>query len=196
MAEMLEKIRKCRRCVAARFDAVRPPPVFSGDLDAPLLIIGQAPGLTEYEKKSPFVGSSGNRLFSWLQQAELEESWIREHALIFQRYLCYPGKRPAGDGDRRPGSEQLELCSPHLSSVLSLMTGFNLKLIIPVGRQAIDAFYAPSKTLEEIIGTQMGYASATVIPLPHPSGVSRWHQKQEHRILIYQALELIRSIDL
>jgi uracil-DNA glycosylase family 4 len=112
MAGKLGKIRKCRRCVAAGFDAVRPPPVFSGDLDAPLLIIGQAPGLAEYEHKSPFVGSSGHRLFSWLQQAGLEESWIREHALIFQRYLCYPGKRSDGDGDRRPVTEQLELCPP------------------------------------------------------------------------------------
>ena len=173
MADTLREIRKCRRCVGAGFDAVRPPPIFGGDLDASLLIIGQAPGLTEYEQQSPFVGSSGKRLFSWLQQAGLEEPWIREHALIFQRYLCYPGKRPDGDGDRRPGSEQLELCSPHLSSVLSLMTGFNLKLIIPIGRLAIDAFYTPSITFEEIIGTQMEYASAQVIPLPHPSGISR-----------------------
>jgi len=193
---MLGKIRKCRRCVDAGFDTVRPPPIFSGDLDAPLLIIGQAPALTECEQKTPFVGSSGKRLFSWLKQAGLEESWIRDHALIFQRYLCCPGKRPDGDGNRRPTSEQLELCSPHLSSVLSLLAGLNLKLIIPVGRLAVDAFYAPSKTLDEIIGTQMKYANAHVIPLPHPSGISRWHQTQEHRALIYQALELIRSVGL
>jgi len=98
--------------------------------------------------------------------------------------------------NRRPSSEQLELCSRHLSRVLSLMTSLNLKLIIPVGRLAIDAFYAPLKTLEEIIGSQMRNASAYVIPLPHPSGISRWHQIQEHRALIYQALELIRSFRL
>ncbi len=97
---------------------------------------------------------------------------------------------------RRPTSEQLELCSPHLSSVLSLMTGLNLKLIVPVGRLSVDAFYASSKTLDEIIGAQMGYASAQVIPLPHPSGISRWHQRQEHRKLIYQALDRIRSVGL
>lgn len=84
MTDKLEKIRKCRRCVDAGFDAVRPPPVFNGDLDAPLLIIGQAPGLTEHEQQSPFVGLSGNRLFSWLHQTELEESWIKELALIFR----------------------------------------------------------------------------------------------------------------
>ncbi|MFO7943005.1 MAG: hypothetical protein R6U51_01690, partial [Anaerolineales bacterium] len=53
--------------------------------------------LTKYEQNSPFVGLSGTRLFSWLRQAGLEESWIREYALVFQRYLCYPGKRPDGE---------------------------------------------------------------------------------------------------
>ncbi len=72
---MLQKIRECRRCVDAGFDAVQPPPIFSGGLAASVLIVGQAPGLTEYEQKSPFVGPSGKRLFSWLQQAGLEESW-------------------------------------------------------------------------------------------------------------------------
>jgi hypothetical protein len=56
------------------------------------------------------------------------------------------------------------------------MVGLNLKLIISVGRLAIDAFYTPSKTLEDIIGAQMGYANAHVIPLPHPSGISRLYQ--------------------
>jgi len=88
MADMLQKIRECRRCVAAGFDVIKPHPIFSGDLDASLLIVSQALGLTEYEYKSPFVGSSGKRLFSWLQQLSLDESWIWEHALIFQRYLC------------------------------------------------------------------------------------------------------------
>ena len=56
--------------MAADFDSVRSPPIFSGDLDASLLIINQAPGLTEYEQQSPFFVSSGNRLFSWLQLAK------------------------------------------------------------------------------------------------------------------------------
>ena len=48
------------------------------------------------------------------------------------------------------------------------MVSLNMKLIIPIGRLAIDTFYVPSKTLEYIIGAQMRYASAKVIPLPHP----------------------------
>jgi len=175
-------------------DSVQPPPLFAGNLDAPLLIIGQALGIEESNQKLPFVGPSGSRLFSWFKQAGLEEAWIREHALIFQRCLCYPGKQPNGPGDRQPSSRQIELCQPHLSWGLSLMIGLNLKLIIPVGRLAIDGFYSLSKTLDEIIGQRMKYAQAHMVPLPHPSRISHWHKKQERRSLIYQALKLIRSI--
>jgi len=67
---------------------------------------------------------------------------------------------------------------------------------MPVGRLAIDAFFPASKALEKIIGKRMKYSHAHVIPLPDPSDISRWHQTQEHRALIYQAVKLIGSVDL
>ncbi len=196
MENILQEIRGCRKCLDAGYESVHPPPVFEGNLDAPVLIIGQAPGIEEFNQKQPFVGSSSKRLFSWLKQAGLKETWIREHAFIFQRYLCYPGKQPDESGDCSPSSTQLDLCQPHLSRVLSLMTGLNLRLIIPVGRLAIDAFFPSSKALEKIIGQRLKYSRALVVPLPHPSGLSRWYQNQEHRALIYRALEMIGDLNL
>ncbi len=196
MDNILQEIQNCRKCLEAGYESVQPPPIFEGSIYAPVLIIGQAPDIEEFNQKQLFVGSSGRRLFSWLKQAELKEAWIREHALIFQRYLCCPGKQPDGSGDRSPSSTQLDLCQPHLSRILSLMTGLNLRLIIPVGRLAIDAFFPASKALEKIIGQRLKYSRALVVPLPHPSGLSLWHQKQEHRALIYRALEMIGALNL
>ena len=66
------------------------------------------------------------------------------------------------------------------------------EVIIPIGRLAITLFYDKKLKLTEIIGTQMQIDSgAWVIPLPHSSGASRWHQIKEHRLLIDQAIELI-----
>ena len=189
----------CKSSTAAESvlsESVHPLPIFEGSLDAPVLIIGQAPEIEEFNQKQPFAESGGKRLFSWLQQAGLKEAWIREHALIFQRYLCYPGKQPDGSGYRSPSSKQLDLCQPHLSRVLSLMTGLNLRLIIPVGRLAIDALFPASKALEKIIGQRLKYSRALVVPLPHPSDLSRWYQNQEHRALIYLALEMIGDLNL
>jgi hypothetical protein len=39
-----------------------------------------------------------------------------------------------------------------------------------VGRQGFDAFDTPSKTLEEIIGTQMGFPSSRLSPYPTIAG--------------------------
>lgn len=152
MDSLLQKIYACRKCLEAGYESVQPPPIFEGSLDAAALIIGQAPGIDEFNLKQPFVGPDRKRLFSWLKQAGLEEDWISEHVLIFQCFLCYPGKQADGSEDRRPSTTQLELCRPHLSRVLSVMTGRNLSLIIPVGRLAINVFFPPSKSLEEIIG--------------------------------------------
>jgi len=196
MDTILQTIHKCQKCLDAGHESVQPPPAFEGSTDAPILIIGQAPGIDEFNENQPFVGSDRKRLFSWLKQAGLEEAWTKEHTLIFRRYLCFPGKQPDGSGDRSPSSKQLELCQPHLARVLSVMAGLNLKLIVPVGRLAISAFFPTSRSLEEIIGQQMKYSRALVIPLPHPSGLSRWHQSQDHRALIYQALKMIGDLTL
>ena len=196
MDSILQAVHNCRKCLEAGCESVQPPPIFDCGTNAPILIIGQAPGIEEFNQKQPFVGSDRKRLFAWLKQAGLEEAWIREHAFIFQRYLCYPGKELDGGGDRRPSSKQLELCQPHLARILSVMAGLNLKLIVPVGRLAINAFFPTSRPLEEIIGQQMKYSRALVIPLPHPSGLSRWHQSQDHRALIYRALKMIRDLNL
>ena len=48
--------------------------------------------------------------------------------------------------------------------------------------------------LTEIIGTQKQLENgAWVVPLPHSSGASRWHQIEENRLLIEKAVELIKG---
>jgi uracil-DNA glycosylase len=65
-------------------------------------------------------------------------------------------------------------------------------VIIPIGRLAITLFFDSKQKLDEIIGRQKQLPTGTwVIPLPHSSGASRWHQSQENRELIEQAIELI-----
>jgi uracil-DNA glycosylase len=67
----------------------------------------------------------------------------------------------------------------------------NPRLIIPVGRLAIGLFYLASQPLEAIIGTEKQVDERWVVPLPHSSGASRWHQTSENRQRIEQAIQLI-----
>jgi len=66
-------------------------------------------------------------------------------------------------------------------------------MIIPIGRLAINLFYPKKLKLQEIIATRLEVSGRWVIPLPHSSGASRWHQLEDNRRLIDQAITLIRE---
>ncbi len=61
------------------------------------------------------------------------------------------------------------------------MAGLNLKLITPVGSLAIDTLYAPSETLERKLLKLRYRAPKRMLSPTHPSRISHWHKKQEHR---------------
>jgi uracil-DNA glycosylase len=55
---------------------------------------------------------------------------------------------------------------------------------------AIEAFLGKRK-LEECIGTFEESNGALLLPLPHPSGVSRWLLDPAHQQLLHQALAIL-----
>ncbi len=153
------------------------------------MIIGQAPGITEREALRPFNAGSGTRLFQWLNRANFEEAEFRAKQYMTSITKCYPGKASNGQGDRVPTRKEQMLCRPYLEAEIDLV---NPLIIIPVGRLAINLFYSASLKLREIIGTEKQAGKRWVVPLPHPSGASRWHQISENRERINHAIALIR----
>ena len=154
------------------------------------MTIGQAPGITEQEAERPFNAGSGTRLFGWLAQAGLEEEWFRTTQYMTSVTKCYPGRAASGSGDRVPSRREQALCRPYLEREIELV---DPQVIIPIGRLAINLYYPPKLVLREIIGTQHNVEGRWVIPLPHSSGASRWHQIEENRVLIGQAIALIKD---
>jgi uracil-DNA glycosylase len=155
------------------------------------MTIGQAPGITEVTARRPFNAGSGSRLFEWLGQAGIDEAWFRATQYMTSVTKCYPGRAKGGTGDRVPSRREQALCRPFLDRELVLVKP---ALIIPVGRLAIELFYPRTSRLEDIIGAEMQLESgAWVVPLPHPSGASRWHQVEENRARIQTAIRLIEG---
>ncbi len=196
MADINEKLltlhqsmKECRACLDEGYE-IYPPAVISGSGSARFMTIGQAPGITEQEAGRPFNAGSGKRLFDWLGRAGIEEDWFRSTQYMTSVTKCYPGRQPSGSGDRVPGRRELELCRPFLDQEIELV---DPRVIIPIGRLAINLFYPKKLKLQEIVGTQLEVSGRWVIPLPHSSGASRWHQIEENRCLIGQAIILIRE---
>ena len=189
LADLHARLHGCCLCLNAGYD-IFPRAIFSGGMGAHLMIIGQAPGITEKEAGRPFNAGSGTRLFQWLAAAGIEAGWFRRTQYMTSVTKCYPGRAKSGSGDRVPTRLEQRLCRPYLDAEISLV---NPDLILPVGRLAINLFYPAHLALEQVIGTQKQVAGRWVIPLPHPSGASRWHQSEHNRRLVQQALMLLKE---
>ncbi len=182
-------MRRCRRCLELGCTII-PPAIFTGGIGARVMIVGQAPGSREVLAGRPFHAQSGTRLFQWLAQAGFEESEFRAKQYLTSVTKCFPGKAASGNGDRKPTAVEIEACSGFLEAQLRLV---DPALVIPVGRLAIDVFFVERPSLESVIGTRLEVEGRVVVPLPHPSGASRWHQIPANRRRIRRAIGLIEA---
>ena len=189
LAELQMRMRTCRLCLEEGHD-IYPRAIFSGGIEARLMVIGQAPGITEKEAGRPFNAGSGTRLFRWLAEAGIEEDWFRREQYMTAVTKCYPGRAASGSGDRVPSRAEQSLCRPYLDQEIALV---NPNLIIPVGRLAINLFFPARLSLAQVIGTEKCSDGRWIVPLPHPSGASRWHQDEANRARIDRAIALIRE---
>jgi uracil-DNA glycosylase len=167
-------------------------PVFGAPVASKILIVGQAPGAKELEIQRPFAWTAGKTLFSWFAGIGLGEGDFRQRVYMAAVCRCFPGKKPHG-GDRVPTKEEISNCSLWLDAELQLLKP---RLLIPVGKLAIERFLPPAK-LDSIIGrchtvTIFG-STLDLIALPHPSGASTWHRVEPGKSRLRDALKLIAA---
>ena len=185
LARIQLQIRACQRCALAGFP-IQGPPIFSGNAEARLMVIGQAPGKVEANTThQPFSGSAGKRLFRWFKQVGWEEAEFRAKFYMTSVTKCFPGPNKSGRGDRAPSRKEQQLCEEWLLAEIALV---DPEVVVPVGKMAIERFFGRGRRLDEIIGGRYQIDGRIVIPLPHPSGASAWIQKREHQVLISRAL--------
>ena len=185
-------MRACRRCLEAGFSIV-PGAVFSGPVTARVMIVGQAPGITEVEAGRPFNGSAGRRLFRWLAEAGWGEDEFRATQYMTAITKCYPGRSPGGRGDRAPSRAEQELCTPFLERELLLVQP---QIVVPIGGLAIRRFLG-RVALDGVVGSAIQDGTGRwIVPLPHPSGASLWLNRPEHRERVAQALAHLRRLGL
>jgi uracil-DNA glycosylase len=184
------QMRECRCCLGAGYP-ISPGAVFSGAATAEVMIVGQAPGVTESQVKRPFNGAAGRRLFSWLREAGWPEDTFRATQYLTAVTKCYPGKSPGGKGDRVPTRAEQSLCAPYLERELGLVRP---RILIPVGGLAIRRFLGPVP-LASVVGTvSWDPAGRWIVPLPHPSGASLWLNRPENQERVLRALAHLRRL--
>jgi len=159
-------------------------PTFSGDWGAPFFLVGQAPGPAERESRRPFSGRAGKELDRWMLRAGFSSAdEFRRLTYIAALMRCFPGRNRTGTGDLRPPPAAVANCAHWLDSELDMLRP---RVLIPVGQMAITRFLGPGP-LEERVGRTFG-KKPIVVPLPHPSGQSRWLNEPANRVRLGRAL--------
>lgn len=153
--------------------------------------MGQAPGSKEVEASRPFHAGSGARLFQWLGRAGFDEDRFRRDQYITSVTKCFPGKASSGGGDRVPSRVERDLCRLFLEEQLRIV---DPEVVILVGRLAVDTLMPGAGRFEDLIGKQKRIDGRWVLPLPHPSGASRWHQVEANRERIEQAIRRLARL--
>jgi uracil-DNA glycosylase len=149
-------------------------------------IHGQAPGQLEGEQRLPWRGRAGRTLRRWL---ELEEDEFYATFYCASVTRCYPGKAASGNGDRTPTPREQELCAFWREWELRLIRP---ELVLAVGGLSARRLLRITN-LTEAIGRRYELDGATAIPLPHPSGTSRWLNDPANRRRLEAALAVVRT---
>jgi uracil-DNA glycosylase len=185
IASLQRDNRVCRACLEAGYP-LESLPVVQPYTGQRAYIHGQAPGVLEGQQRLPWRGRAGRTLRRWLDLDE-DEFYATFYCASVTR--CYPGKARSANGDRTPTPREQELCSLWREWELELMRP---ELILVVGGLSAKRLLGVSN-LGESIGRRFDLNRATAIPLPHPSGTSRWLNAPANRERLAKALTVVKD---
>lgn len=127
----------------------------SGNVNADIVLIGEAPGKNEDQQGVPFIGAAGkvlNNIFA-------ENKIVRDDIYI-TNIVKY---RPPNNRDPKPAEKQAFW--PYLVRELEIVAP---KIIVPMGRHAMT-YFLPTAIISEVHGKIFDWQGCKVMPLYHPA---------------------------
>jgi uracil-DNA glycosylase family 4 len=164
MEQVISKVMACEKCGLwkNRKNAV----LGEGNLDADILLIGEAPGYWEDVKGKPFVGLAGAILDEMLSKIGLS----RDRVYIANILKCRPPE------NRDPLASEIETCVPYLNQQIRIIKP---KIVVTLGRHSTSYILSKcglagggitkvhGRTYEvELLGLRV-----LLIPMYHPAAV-------------------------
>ncbi len=132
----------------------------SGNANADLMFVGEAPGANEDKLGLPFVGQAGKLLDKLLIEIGLE----RTDVFICNTLKCRP------PGNRDPQPNEIETCYGYLRQQVELIEP---KLICTLGNFATKLLRADNTGISRLHGTEeeraIGARTVRLYPLYHPA---------------------------
>ncbi|MBD2458433.1 uracil-DNA glycosylase [Nostoc sp. FACHB-87] len=181
MTELAQHCNQCQRCELGqtRTNAV----VGRGNLKAPIMIVGEAPGQSEDETGLPFVGRSGQLLEKILASVNLT---TEQDVYIGNINKCRP------PNNRVPTPHEMAACIPYLLEQIRLI---DPKIILLTGATAVKGLTGEKQGITKIRGQWIEWEGHLCMPIFHPSYLLRNPSKEKGspKWLMWQDIQAVRA---
>lgn len=152
--ELRTSLHNCQRC---RLSSGRTQVVFgTGNPQADIMFVGEAPGFYEDRQGEPFVGAAGKLLTELLQSVGLSRSDI----FIANVIKCRP------PNNRDPLPDEIDTCKPFLLQQIKFIQP---KLVCTLGNFATQTLLEKKVGITKVRGQVMQMPDFIVFPLLHPA---------------------------
>ena len=149
----------------------------TGNLQADLMIIGEAPGADEDQKGEPFVGRAGQLLTKIIEGIQLK----REDVFIGNINRCRPPQ------NRAPVPAETAACKPFLLREIAVVKP---KVIIVLGNTAMKNLLDTKEGITKLRGTFQDYYGVKVMPTFHPAYLLRDASKKRE---VWEDMKKVRD---
>ena len=154
LIELHDSLRECQAC---RLASGRTQVVFgTGNPDASIMFVGEAPGFYEDRQGVPFVGAAGKLLTELLESVALSRSEI----YIANVIKCRPPQ------NRNPQADEVETCKPFLLQQIELIKP---KLVCSLGNFAMQTLLGRKIGITKVRGQVFQLENFSLFPLLHPA---------------------------
>lgn len=208
------ELRQCTRCATllgkhqvdppSSDETVVPRPIIRPIRSCPVMLIGQAPGLTEYRSGTPFSGQAGLSVRDLFKECGCDDAGFERLVFTSAVAKCFPGsklvprRRTSGmrREDLKPSPEMLRNCAPFLLAQLDLV---NPQTVVLLGKMALEVFVElktgqrASVQLDDYVGQVLDWNGRKVIPLAHTSGASTWLNRPDRKALQERAKQYLKE---
>lgn len=158
LTDYFKKIRDCTEC---QLSESRTNFVFgSGNPDADIVFVGEAPGKNEDLQGIPFIGRAGKLLDKILEAIQLS----RKDVFILNVLKCRP------PNNRDPLSSEVEKCEPYLKKQLDILKP---KLIVCLGRISGKTLLRLDMPLGKMRENMYSYNGIDAMVTYHPAALLR-----------------------
>jgi DNA polymerase len=187
-ASLRERVMVCVQC--PHLAVSRKTIVFGvGNIDSPLMFVGEAPGADEDELGEPFVGKAGQLLTKIIETMALK----RGDVYIANILKCRPDTPGQAFGNRKPTSDEMATCLPYLHEQIDLIKP---KVLVALGATAVEGLLGKTVGITKLRGNWQTYRGIPLMPTYHPAYLLRNQALSEKRRVWEDMLQVMEKLEL